>query len=421
MIAVLTRVSRYTRASLAIWGGGATAEARARTWDIDPSKLTMLLAAYLLALFLLLRPRAPSLRLDLPLKLLIALIAFSLVALAWAYEPIWSLIWTVRLTQVVGVYLLIIAFTHTMDDLHRWGHLFLYASFAALAGAIQEIVAPETFAHLGGTAREAQRIYFIVYPGWAVLFLPFSIHYLLWGRNRTETALGGVTLAVNLATMYLTSRRAAPLAVGIEVIVYFLLVGRRHRAFRPVVGAMAIAGVLALALNPRYASRMSTIPWLGGGGLEQWEGTRRLIQYMAGIEIVRRHPFGGIGLGGPMLWIRDVYGHWQVFAQHGLFLTLASSLGFIGLSIYLLFLGSALGRTLAAFRTQARLGDLRAASLTTAILSSLIAILFWAQIQPQLYGPEIYVCAALGSVARAALAKRGVRRSRQRRHQAEAP
>lgn len=419
MIAVLTRLSRYMHASLAIWGGSATVEARLRSWDIDPSKLAMVLAAYLLALRVLLRPRAPLLRLDLPLKLLIALIAFSLVALAWAYDPVWSFIWTIRLMQVVGVYLLIIAFTRTSDDLHRWGHLFLYASFAVLGGAIQELVRIGTFVRLGGIAGGAETIYFMVHASWAVLFLPFSIHYLLWGRNRIETALGGVTLASNFATLYLTFRRAALLAVAIEMIVYFLLIGRRHRGFLPLVAPIAIAAVLAFALNPQYASRMKTIPWLGGGGLERWQGTSRLIQYMAGIQIVRTHPLGGLGLGGPTLWIRDVYGFHGIFAQHSLCLTLASSLGPVGLGIYLLFLASVLTRAFAAVRTQTCLGDLRSASLNAAILSSLSAMLFWAEIQPELYRTKIYVFTALGSVAYEMLPKQLTARSRQRRQQAE--
>jgi O-antigen ligase len=420
LVAVLTRLSRYTRASVVTWGGADTAEMSFRAWDIDPSKATMAMAACLLALAVLLRPRIAYLRMDLPLKLLFALVAFSLISLLWAYDPGWSLMWTLRLVQTIGVYVLVLAFTRTRDDLRWWGHLFLYASFVNLAGMIQEAIAPETFVHLGGRAGQATRIYLAAYPGWGLLFLPFALHYLLFGRNRRETALGGLALIANLVTLYLSFRRAAPLALGLALLSYLLLIGHRRRGFVLLLAGIALAAGLTIALNPTYAQRLGTIPWLGGATLKDWEGSTRLIQYLAGLEIFRRHPIWGIGLGGPMLWIRDVYGFPEVLGQHSMFLALATSLGLVGLIIYVFFLISAADRTMRALRAQVSV-DPRAASLSAAILSSLVAMLFWGQIQCQLYTVRIYLCAALGSVACEVLTKHVTARSRQRQQQPEGP
>lgn len=398
LVAMLTRLSRYTRASVVMWGGADTPETRFRAWDIDPSKATMAMVACLLALAVLVRPRIAYLRIDLPLKFLFGLVAFSLISLLWAYNPGWSLMWTLRLMQTIGVYVLVLAFTWTRADLHRWGHLFLYASFVTLAGMIQETIAQETVIHLGGAAGEATRTYLAAYPGWGLLFLPFALHYLLFGRNRAETALGGLALIANLVTLYLSFRRAAPLGLGVALLSYLVLIGYRRRGFVLLLAGIALAGGLAIALNPTYAQRLATIPWLGGATLEEWEGSTRLIQYLAGLEIFRGHPICGIGLGGPMLWIRDVYGFGIVLGQHSMFLALATGLGLVGLIIYVFFLISAAARTMRALRAQVSV-DLPTASLVAAILTALITILFWGQIQSRLFTVHIYLLAALGSVS----------------------
>jgi len=367
----------------------------------------MLVAAALLVLaasMLMYRQRR-YVRIDMAAKFLLSLVAWSFITLAWGYNPLWSFIWTMRLLQWVAVYVLIITLTRTRNDLNHWGHMFLYASFVNLAGLGLELTGLGSYRHIGTVAGEYRASILTLYPCWAVLYLPFALHYLLWGRNRTETALGALSFIVNLATVYASFRRAGPIAVGLVLLTYFVLVGHRHRAFVRLCAMILLAGVLGIILNPAYAKRMSTIPWLSGATLQAWEGSLRLIQYRVGFEIFAHHPFSGIGLNAPHLWIKEVYGFPGYLGQHSILLGLASGLGLGGLCIYALFAISALRRTSAAAHHQLSLGDLRGASLAAAILASLVGMLFWGQVQSLLISLPVYLCAALGSVAHATFAE----------------
>ncbi len=405
MLVSFSRVSRYTRTSLLTLAPGGGPEGlktwnveRLRSWDIDPSKLLLGLVFCIFLATMLLRPRSRLVRLDLPLKLLMVFNGYALVASAWAYAPSFSFIQAARFLQYIVVYLLIIALTSTRDDLNHWGHLFLYTPFANLAGIIQEVLGSSAEALAKATGGR-QLTWWAVYPTWAVLFLPFSLHYLLWSRNRTETTLAALALLANLATVVLSFRRTGPLAVGAVMLAYFLLVGRRHRAFVPMVGIIVLGAVLTLKLDPHYAQRLGTIPWVGGASIEDWRGGDRLMQYAVGLQIFLAHPVGGIGLNGAHLWIKEVYGYHRYLGQHNTFLKLASELGLVGLGIYSVFLVSAMKRSLGAVSQRLSVGDSRGASLSAAPLCSLIGVLFWANFHDRLFGLRIYLCAALGSAS----------------------
>ena len=394
-LVILSRVSRLARTSMAVWGAETHAE-RFGAWDIDPSKLLVLLIIYLFALGLLLRPRARLVHIDFPLKALFVLAGYSFLSALWAYNAGSTVVWTIRLLQPIGIYLLVLAFTRTDDDLNRWGHLLMYASVLNLIGCMQDLGVRSGSA--GGFEAGISGAWMAVHPTWAVLFAPFGIHYLLCGRNRVESLLGLVCLVTSLATMFISFRRAAPIAFAVGVLVYFLLVGRRNRAFVTLLALVVGAAVLVVVRHPQYAVRLKTIPFLGGGGLAGWEGHARLIQYAAGVQLFLTHPIGGIGLGGAMLWIRDMQLFEGVLVQHSLILALAADLGLIGLAIYGTFAVAAAARALKAVHMSLSLADFRAASLSAAMLSGFLGLLVWAQFHPILFEVSIYFAAALCSM-----------------------
>jgi len=396
LLGALSQASRFSRASLLIWGGGPGIELY-YSWDVDPSKMIVAGALYLLVLAMLLHPRQPYLRVDLPFKFLGALIAWSFLALAWSYDPGWSFIWTLRLAQWVVVYLLVITFTRSRDDLHRWSHLFLYSSFINLVGVVLELTIREKIGHIGTAAGEFDRALLTGYPARALMYLPFAFHCVLWRRNRVEGGLGAACIVFNLAAIYISGRRAGPLVLVVVLVAYFLLIGRRHRGFLIACIAILIAGIVAVKLNPYYAWRLSTIPFLGGAGLEQWEGDPRIIQYREGLAIFAQHPIGGIGLNGALLWVKHLYGYG--LGQHSVFLAMASELGLVGLFLYLLFAGFAAMRSLAAVRGGLGAGDRPGASLGAAALTSLLAMLVWGQFQSLVFSMPIYISAGLCSVS----------------------
>lgn len=396
LLAVLSRVSRYARDAFVVWGE-TRGEGRFMSWDIEVSKLLMLLAFYVFAAGLLSRPRLRLIRIDTPLKILTGFGVLGLISLAWAYDPAFGLPFAIRMFQYIGVYFLILAFTLTRDDLHRWGYLFFVAGLFNLAGTIQERVAPVL--GVGGVAGTATMAWITIYPCWALLFLPFAIHYLLWGRNRVERLLGGLGILVNLATIVVSFRRAGPLGVAVILVVYLALIGRRHQLYRRLLAVALLAGILAIALVPGYAHRLASIPFLGSTTLQTYAWFDRLILYKAGLKAFQTYPFLGLGVAGATMWIRDVYGYRTIFEQHNLFLAIGTELGVVGLSVYGLFVLAVALRTLAAFRNRLAAGDMRGASLVAAIFTSFVVMIFYAQFQILVRSIPIYLPAALGSAA----------------------
>ena len=396
LLAVLSRVSRYARDAFLVWGE-TRGEGRFMSWDIEMSKLLMLLAFYVFAAGILSRPRLRFIRIDTPLKILTLFGVLGVVSLAWAYDPAFGLPFAIRMFQYIGVYFLVLAFTLTWDDLHHWGHLFFFAALLNLGGTIQERIAPVL--GVGGVAGTATISWITIYPCWALLFLPFAIHYLLWGRNRVERCLGGLGILINLATIVISFRRAGPLGVAVILAVYLALIGWRHRVYRRLVLITVLAGILALALIPGYSHRLASIPFLGSRTMQTYAWYDRLILYKAGLKAFQSYPFLGLGVAGPTIWIRDVYGYQTIFEQHNLFLAIGAEVGVVGLTLYGLFLVTAGVRALRAFRNRVAAGDMRGASLVAAILSSFVVMIFYAQFQILLRSIPIYLAAALGSAA----------------------
>jgi len=155
--------------------------------------------------------------------------------------------------------------------------------------------------------------------------------------------------------------------------------------------------VVTIAFDPHYARHLSTIPWLGHAELSDWSNNIRYIQYLTGITVFLQHPVLGIGLGGALAWSIDK-AH-LFLTQHSITLQLASETGLIGFTIYALAVATAMRRSAAALRATHADGDKWGRSLTAASLASLVAMLFWAQLQPMLMHLEIYLCCALCSVS----------------------
>lgn len=397
LLVTLSRGSRYTRTSLAIFGPAAGV-ARFSSFDIDFSKLLVGVAFAVLALSVLRYPRQRIARADLPLAVLVVFGVLGIVSLVWAYDPAFSLAPALRFFQYVIIYWMVICFTSSGHDLHHWGHAFLYAAFPVLAGCIQERVSPAM--GLGGVAGGQTRVYWTVYPCWALLSVPFAFHYLFWARNRAERLLSAGAVVASLLTIYLSARRAAALGLAVVVLVYLLAVGRHVRGYRWFVAVLLGCGALAVVLDPRYAARLSTLSFLASDAREYWEagmGAVRATIYLMGVEMFLAHPILGLGPSGEMLWTREVIG--RPYAQHNLFLQIGVETGAIGLAVYGLFLliiTVALRRTM---RSLLAMGDVRMASLVAALFTSFVVAVFYAQFHPLVRQMPIYLCAALGAAA----------------------
>jgi len=396
MLLTFTRVNRYTRTSLLVLGDASRAATRFSSFDFDPSKLLVALTLGLLLCFALLDRRRKVITVDPAGVWLIAYGVLGLVSLTWALDPTWSLAPALRFFQYVVLYVVIVSLTRSWHDLNHWGHTFLYLAPVTMAAAVQEVVAPVR--SLGTVAGEEHGWYLFIYPCYALLALPYALHYLVRGPSFRSRALSILALLSNLVVIFITQRRAAPLALGVLFISYAWFVGRRHRSFRVVLVTMVIFGALFAIGNASYLKRLSTIPYLGGADLSEWEGNPRLLLYQGGLAAFAEHPLLGLGAEGAAVYIRDVLGERSAaMEQHALVLSVATDFGVVGLIVYGMFVAAVLSALLRTIRRMRHAGCSLEADFAGAVLTSFLTVLFYSQFQAFQRSDPIYLCAALGT------------------------
>ncbi len=391
MTAVLFRLSRYTRHPLVDFG-----ETSNVLIDIEAYKLMMLVPLAALLLAALQFPRRTKIRVDPPLKLLLALFVFAATSLLWAHDAVYGLPWLLRLTIPISIYFLIINFTTKDDHLRWWGYLFVLMGLAdALITAIE---LPFLFRLWGGmrAADPEIRGFINIYAHWAIVAFAFSVHFLAFGATRRETAYGLLGALASLVAIYFTFRRAPVLAVALFSLLYIAMIGRRRRPF---VAFVLIAAILAggvLVADPRYAQRVATIGQAADLTNLQTD-VQRVVQFFIGVRILRDHWLLGIGMGNLMQYIKDMYGiRWL---PHNIYLEFGDELGVGGLALFLGFVGVSLARGWRSYRTHLARDDLRRASLAATAVAALLGVLAAGFFQPMRFDFFIYVVAAMNSLA----------------------
>lgn len=391
LVLFLTRLTRFTRMSLSMVGGSAAGEG----FDLDPSKVVAAMAMAVFFVMLLLWPRRRVVRLDRPGYVLFAFALYLALTLFWAYDRSMSRNWTLITFQWLLIYPLVISWTRTRADLHRWGMVILASSFLVFLAMVIE---PKVGAMaIGGAVPGAITYsYLEIYPRWAILIFPFALHYGFHGRSSRLRRVAWVAVVANLITVYLSWRRAGPFGIVLVLAMYIALVGRRNRMLMGVAAVVAVAGVMALLLDPGWAERLSDLPFIQRTDPQDWLEDRRLFQYMVGVQSFLASPIAGIGLMGAQQWGYEQYG--IRMSQHSIFLQLLAETGVIGFSIYGLFLLGTLKRGLSALRVCQLRGDVVGESWCGAAIAAFVGMIFWAQIQPLLMALPLYLMAGLSSV-----------------------
>jgi len=388
MAALLLRVAREGRAAI---GGGA----------LGIPTVILGLAVVLFVANLFIRPQQRAIRLDAPLKILIALLGWQMVTLLWAQWPeraVPSMM--TYIVFVLGIYFLVLAYTSSGRDLDRWAMMYSIIAIFTLALTWQdrligwEQVGQETgLQYIGRYARRA------------IEALPFALHLALWGRDRPRRLLGGGGLLAGLATIFWTTRRVAVAALLLIGLIYGWLIARRQRRHLLILlAALAVMAALVVT-NRSYMHRIRQIVELD---ILYSGDSPRIIVWMAGLDALREHWLLGMGAYNFPTWIHRVWGWPAEFEQHNLTLQLLTEVGVPGLLIFGAFALAVLLRVRAGLRAALARADLRRASMLTAALSSFAAMLLYAQAQPFLLDTLIFVPAALCSVT-AELALRGDR------------
>ncbi len=393
MIGVFSRVCRYLRWSALAYGESD----KAVLFDLEPSKMLWGAALMLLLLSALRQPKAKAFRIDTPLKILLAFVALAIASLMWSYDSRFALTWVIRLYVPVTVYVLVSSYTRTRRDVRAWTYLFAIMGLSAfMFGGY------ETFFVVGrmGTFIKdgvGGDQYVGEYSRWSVIGFAFAAYFALYPRKAWERFAGIAVMCCTLATVYFTYRRAAVLCIGVVILTYLVTIGMKRRILWvvPLLGVLGLGALMTV--NPYYARRLATIPIIGGsGGVEDFGETARLEQFIAGLQTARDNWTHGIGFGATMLYFQKEHGVGMTL-PHNIVVRLIGELGVLGFGLYMAFLGSGMLRAWRVYRYSMREGDERQACAAVALLSSTLAILFYAMFQPLLYDTFFYILTAVSS------------------------
>ena len=395
MVAAFSRVCRYMRWSMLAFGE----EGSAPLLDLEPGKMFWGAALALLLLSALRRPNARVFRLDTPLKMLLAFVALAVASLMWSYDFHFALTGVIRLYMPVFIYVLVSSYTRTLRDVRAWTYTFVITGFGAFVFGFYEtlFVVGKIGFFLQNAVGGVQ--YVNEYCQWAVVSFAFGVYFALSPRKPWERAMGIAAMLCSMGTIYITFRRAAPLALGVIMVVYLFTIGMRRRVLWVAPLLAAVALVVVMGANPRYAQRLATIPFVGGqGGIEdfgQREGAR-VEQFMAGLQTASEHWTHGIGFGATMLYFKKEHGVGMTL-PHNIVLYLIGELGIGGFALYMAFLGSGMLRAWRVYRHSMREGDERQACAAVALLASTLGILSYAMFQPLIYDTFFYILTAVSS------------------------
>ncbi|MFN8484706.1 MAG: O-antigen ligase family protein [Anaerolineae bacterium] len=180
------------------------------------------------------------------------------------------------------------------------------ADAAVIAGALLALYGFATYSGSGAVAAEGVRRLKSVYgsPNNLALMLgrilPILLALALWGesrRRRLAYAVAGIPI---VAALFLTFSTGAWL-LGVPSALLVLGAGRSRRAFLAMLGAI---GVAALALIP-FARTERVARLVNVGEAATWE--RRQLLWQATLNMIRDHPWLGVGLDNFLYEYRDAY------------------------------------------------------------------------------------------------------------------
>ncbi|MHB8346840.1 MAG: O-antigen ligase family protein [Acidiferrobacterales bacterium] len=251
-------------------------------------------------------------------------------------------------------------------------------------------------------------------PGWfqnsgefgieLCVFFPLCCYFIVtlwssWGQvKRLFFLLFPLTAIASVAA---TSSRGA--ALGLAAAVTFMTIQSRHRIKAAVIAAVVLVGLYVL-IPPQFLARFHTAG-------EDTTSVERLVRWKDGLNMLRNHPFFGIGYFN---WDKYYASHYSTVTghyglPHNIFIQAGSELGLFGLSVFLMlivaaFVNNRKTRKLALkienpFLHNTALG-LDAAMIGLLVSGSFITVLYYPY-----FWIDLSLVVALRSVAEAAVAQ----------------
>lgn len=255
----------------------------------------------------------------------------------------------------------------------------------ALLGYVQFAfqLGPEAFAHGSflrayGTFDQPNP-----YAGYLNIVLPFALAFGLQAPQAVERFAYRAALLLIFGAVLASESRGALLAtvVAVTLILGYLFSGFRSLAFKGALAVTAGAWLATFGLVP-LGPFTRVLDALGLGGVSfgnvtdaNFSAVERAAHWLAGVRMFAAHPVLGVGIGNyamayPAYHPRSWYA--PLAHAHNYYINIAAEAGIVGLTAYVLFIGSALWYSCAAIRrisdplyTAALLGVLGALAATS--------------------------------------------------------
>jgi O-antigen ligase len=181
-----------------------------------------------------------------------------------------------------------------------------------------------------------------------LVLVPLALERLLDERSRLFRMMALWALTVIVLTIVFTYSRGGFVALAAAIFAWFYLYPLRGK-YIPI---LILVGIAFLMLIPReYIARISTLTELlsapSVGFRTQDIALRgRASETLAGLEMLKQHPFIGVGLGNYIVHYLSYVKSLglaptaTVRAAHSLYIEVAAETGLLGLSVFLVLLGT---------------------------------------------------------------------------------
>jgi O-antigen ligase len=229
-------------------------------------------------------------------------------------------------TSFVLLYIIVLSIVDTLARV-RW--VLLFANAAVALGSVRLIEEWWQFRSFDPAYRAGLTVgnsnYFAIT---AALCVPFAFLMVLHSGKRWERWFYGGCLAFSLLGVTLCQSRGGTLAMGAA---FLYLVARSRRRLRNLV----LSGLVVLPLMILFPSS-PLHRFLHPAAMDQDSLRFHIVAWKAGVRMVQRHPWFGIGLGNfkPMMeWYAPAGTQWSSVA-HNTFLEIAAELGLPALALF---------------------------------------------------------------------------------------
>lgn len=301
--------------------------------------------------------------------LLLTFCGLVFASLGWSLYPDATRFAAVELLKWVLVYLTLVNLVTTERRL-------LLACLALILGSLVTSRGVIAWHHAGVDMVEGYRARWVgVYadPNRMAMsvgiIVPLAVAFVVRKQSRWMLRVAcGVAAAMAIAAMVFSYSRGGFLGLVSAAVTWVLLERRLGRTLVVV----AVAGAMLLLSPESFWTRTRSVSTYE----EDASAMSRVQAWTVASRVSIGHPLLGVGAGTfPYAW--RIYGpveSHRVYAAHNIFLQVISDLGFVGLGLFLAFIGSALGPLWTLARDKER--GWMARALAAAVVGHLVSCLF---------------------------------------------